>query len=159
MRSRYSACVLGLADYLLATWHPGTRPQRLDLAEPTARRTTWLGLSIERHVRSGDEHAMVEFVARYRVGGARARRLHERSRFVREDFIWHYLDGEIVAQGDGPRRAVAHVLHGGGRVHHGCTGLNGPLARCAVHGIGEDGLAMAAGGSPPILPDLAGARP
>ena len=26
MRSRYSAFVLGLTDYLLATWHPSTRP-------------------------------------------------------------------------------------------------------------------------------------
>ena len=32
MRSRYSAYVLGLEDYLLATWHASTRPlvQRLD---------------------------------------------------------------------------------------------------------------------------------
>lgn len=99
MRSRYSAYVLGLGDYLLATWHPSTRPQQLDLAEPPGSRTTWLGLSIKRHITSGDEQATVEFVARYRVGGARARRLHERSRFVREDFTWYYLDGDIDGGG------------------------------------------------------------
>ena len=38
--------------------------------------------------------AEVEFVARYRVGGGSAVRLHERSRFVHEDGHWHYLDGE-----------------------------------------------------------------
>jgi SEC-C motif-containing protein len=31
MRSRYSAYVLGLEDYLLATWHADTRPAALDL--------------------------------------------------------------------------------------------------------------------------------
>ncbi|MEP6191186.1 MAG: YchJ family metal-binding protein, partial [Marinobacter sp.] len=31
MRSRYSAFVVGQADYLLATWHPSTRPVELSL--------------------------------------------------------------------------------------------------------------------------------
>ncbi|MBS0554808.1 MAG: hypothetical protein JSS47_20145, partial [Proteobacteria bacterium] len=35
-----------------------------------------------------------EFVARFRVGG-RAQRLHETSRFVREDGRWYYVDGDI----------------------------------------------------------------
>ena len=95
MRSRYSAYVLGVSDYLLATWHPSTRPRQLDLAEPPDRRTRWLGLAIKCHVDSGDGRAEVEFVARYRVGGGSACRLHERSRFAREDGIWFYLDGEV----------------------------------------------------------------
>ncbi len=99
MRSRYSAYVLGLSDYLLATWHPDTRPRQLDLAEPPGQGTTWLGLGIKRHLDSADDRAMVEFVARYRIGGARARRLHERSRFVRENGAWYYLDGDIKADG------------------------------------------------------------
>jgi len=33
-------------------------------------------------------------VARYRIGGGKAGRLHERSRFVREDGRWYYLDAE-----------------------------------------------------------------
>jgi SEC-C motif domain protein len=95
MRSRYSAFALGLADYLLKTWHVSSRPASLELAESPAARTTWLGLSIKRFVEGDRDHAEVEFVARYRVGGASACRLHERSRFVREDGIWFYLDGEI----------------------------------------------------------------
>jgi SEC-C motif-containing protein len=38
-------------------------------------------------------HAEVEFVARNRVQG-RATRMHERSRFVREDGRWFYVDGD-----------------------------------------------------------------
>lgn len=88
MRSRYSAYVLGLEGYLLATWHPSTRPPALDLAsEPQPK---WLGLEVKVQTEAGDR-ATVEFVARYRVGG-RAQRLHEISRFVREDGGWYYLD-------------------------------------------------------------------
>ena len=94
MRSRYSAFVTGNADYLRATWHPDTRPDELGLDVPGAPRTTWLGLSVKQHRVTGPETAEVEFVARYRVGGGSAVRLHERSRFVRIDERWLYVDGE-----------------------------------------------------------------
>lgn len=92
MRSRYSAYVLGLMDYVHQTWHPRTRPDRTELAHDTA--TKWLGLEIKRHVPAGDE-ATVEFVARSKLGG-RAHRLHEVSRFVHEDGRWFYLDGSFT---------------------------------------------------------------
>lgn len=96
MRSRYSAFVLGLADYLLATWHASTRPGELDLSDEAA--TKWLGLEIKRHQAQDAAHAIVEFVARYRVAG-RGHRLHETSRFVREDGRWFYVDGDIDTRG------------------------------------------------------------
>ena len=92
MRSRYSAYVLQDAAYLLATWHPSTRPASLGF-EPGLR---WLGLEVKRHVPAGDR-AVVEFVARHRLGGGRAGRLHETSRFVREDGAWRYVDGDLHA--------------------------------------------------------------
>ena len=94
MRSRYSAYVLGLEPYLLATWHAGTRPTALDLDKETSPR--WLGLDIKRHQATSPDSAVVEFVARYKTGG-RAHRLHEVSRFVREDGRWYYVDGEFPA--------------------------------------------------------------
>ena len=42
MRSRYSAYVLGLLDYLLATWHPSTAPGDLELDA-----VKWLGLEVK----------------------------------------------------------------------------------------------------------------
>jgi SEC-C motif domain protein len=92
MRSRYSAYALKLEAYLLATWHPGTRPAALDLA---ADYTKWLGLEVKKHLSGSADSATVEFVARYKIGG-RAGRLHEVSRFVREDGKWFYVDGEII---------------------------------------------------------------
>lgn len=91
MRSRYSAYVLGLHDYVLATWHPSTRPAHLEPADPTVR---WLGLELRRHVEGGDDEARVEFVARCKVAG-QAQRLHEVSRFVRDAGRWYYVEGEI----------------------------------------------------------------
>jgi len=90
MRSRYCAYALGLVDYLLATWHPTTRPLDLDLADGLK----WLGLSVLRHEQTGPDSAVVEFVARYKSGG-RAGRISEVSRFVREGGRWYYVDGDV----------------------------------------------------------------
>ncbi len=93
MRSRYSAFVRKDAAYLLATWHPRTRPASLDF-EIGAQ---WLGLQVKHFATTSIDSAEVEFVARFRVQG-RAVRLHERSRFVREvlDGLprWLYVDGD-----------------------------------------------------------------
>jgi SEC-C motif-containing protein len=92
MRSRYSANVLGLHEYLQRSWHASTRPAQIpsENSEPTR----WLGLQIKRSETLDATHALVEFVARYKIGG-RAFRLHEISRFVRADGHWFYLDGEF----------------------------------------------------------------
>jgi SEC-C motif-containing protein len=90
MRSRYTAYTLLQEEYLLASWHASTRPAALGLAEDV--QTRWLGLDVKRREQQDADHAVVEFVARYKVNG-RAHRLHEVSRFVREEGKWFYLDG------------------------------------------------------------------
>lgn len=90
MRSRYTAFVLGEAEYLKQTWHERTRPSSLQMDD-----VRWLGLKI-RNVQQGgigDEQGKVEFIARYKVNG-RGFRLHEVSRFVKQGGQWFYLDGE-----------------------------------------------------------------
>jgi SEC-C motif-containing protein len=89
MRSRYSAFVRGDVAYLLATWHSTQRPS--DLKLETGGK--WLGLEIKQHRITGPDNAEVEFVARFRLAG-RAVRQHERSRFVRENGRWWYVDGD-----------------------------------------------------------------
>lgn len=93
MRSRYSAYVLGLGDYLLASWHPQSRPASLTLHDDGPA-LQWLGLQVRHHQIIDADHAEVEFVARSKRAG-RAQRLHETSRFVRLAGRWFYLDGEI----------------------------------------------------------------
>lgn len=91
MRSRYSAFVRGDVPYLLATWHTSQRPAQLTLEDGAK----WLGLEIKQHRLTGEDSAEVEFVARFRVGG-KAIRQHERSRFVRVDGRWFYVDGDVL---------------------------------------------------------------
>ena len=91
MRSRYSAFVLDQLDYLYNTWHSSTRPAQL---EPNPPGTRWLGLEVRNHTQTDPTHAMVEFVARVRHDG-KASRLHEISRFVREEGRWYYLNGQF----------------------------------------------------------------
>ncbi|GGR39019.1 YchJ family protein [Deinococcus ruber] len=93
MRSRYSAYVLRLEAYLLHTWHPATRPARLNLENDQTR---WLGLKI--HSREdggpGDGVGWVSFSASYR-SGQDTHTLTERSEFVRlPEGRWVYVDGE-----------------------------------------------------------------
>ncbi|PMR57578.1 preprotein translocase [Verrucosispora sp. ts21] len=89
MRSRYAAFAVGDADYLLHSWHSSTRPARLRL-DPGQR---WTGLEIVATEQGGlfDSTGTVEFRARYR-DGVGAGSMTERSRFVREDGRWVYLD-------------------------------------------------------------------
>ena len=92
MRSRYSAHVRNLTGYLLDTWHARTRPAQLEPHPPGLR---WLGLEVRGHWVQDAGHATVEFVARSKLGG-RAARLHETSRFVREEGRWYYVDGDAL---------------------------------------------------------------
>ena len=94
MRSRYTAYTLGHEDYLLATWHVSTRPEKLNLANEIT--TKWLGLAVKKYTydSANPTQAVVEFVARYKVNG-RAHRLHEISQFVHDGGRWFYVDGEV----------------------------------------------------------------
>ena len=85
MRSRYAAYAVGDLDHVLRTWHPRTRPERID-PDPDL---VWTGLTV---LGSGPD--WVEFEASYERHGATGR-LHERSRFAQRAGRWLYLDGEV----------------------------------------------------------------
>ena len=90
MRSRYTAYATGQRGYLLATWHPSTRPASLVL-DPDLR---WVSLEIVARTRGGmlDTEGTVEFRATYRSEGMLLRQ-EENSHFVRENKVWLYVDG------------------------------------------------------------------
>ena len=92
MRSRFSAFALGLTDYLLATWHPSTRPADLEI-DPA---TSWTRLRILDRTGGapGDATGTVTFRAHFTHDGERGAQA-ETSRFVRDDGRWVYLDGDV----------------------------------------------------------------
>ena len=78
------------AAWLLASWHPSTRPAALDLTG----NPTWRGLQIVDTVAGGpdDDAGTVEFRATYLRPGGGVDVQHERSTFVREAGRWYYLE-------------------------------------------------------------------
>ncbi|WP_394617884.1 YchJ family protein [Lentzea sp. JNUCC 0626] len=87
MRSRYSAFAVHDEDYLLRTWATRHRPSTAGV-DSTDR---WLKLEVLATENGGllQNEGVVEFRAHY-VGGI----VHERSKFVRENGQWVYLEGQ-----------------------------------------------------------------
>lgn len=98
MRSRYTAIFYGLNDYLVTTLHPSQRKTVMPPGNPRSRSPLdpeWQHLQILTTHRGGPSQAdgEVEFVATYLLGST-PRQLQERSRFVRQDGRWFYVNGE-----------------------------------------------------------------
>lgn len=92
MRSRYTAYVVRDIAYLLRSWHPSTRPDKID----PAAILEWRGLHIVSTEKGmeGDDEGVVEFKATS-FSQKNPWELHEVSRFVKEDGQWLYVDGDI----------------------------------------------------------------
>lgn len=113
MRSRFSAFVQNKNDYLIATWHPSTRPEHLDLSDSP----DWVGLSVLASD-TNDDRGRVHFRAYYRAGG-QWRFLEEHSEFVRESGHWFYVSGVTRDESFKPGRNDA-CLCGSGRKFKKC---------------------------------------
>jgi SEC-C motif-containing protein len=97
MRSRYSAYVLGLIDYLLDTTLPVQKSSldRESISQWSAQ-STWLGLEVESAELLGGkpEHAFVTFTARWHdATGEHSHR--ERSAFVQNQGRWYFIDPTV----------------------------------------------------------------
>jgi SEC-C motif-containing protein len=98
MRSRYVAYAEQRMDYLRDTWHPDTRPARLD-PDPETR---WRRLEIISSHEDVD-HGMVHFRATWQAA-ERWGVLEEASRFVREHGRWLYHSGDVIQHSLKPGR-------------------------------------------------------
>lgn len=98
MRSRYSAYVLGLVDFIIKSYHPSTSPEcHRDAIAQTAE-NHWENLQILSHsIEENGKEGFVEFKAHYLENGHLCC-LHEISRFVCEEnngeMLWYYLNGQ-----------------------------------------------------------------
>ena len=121
MRSRYAAFCTGHVDYLIATHHPSKRQagERSSL-ERICRETNWLELEVVDTANGSatDSEGVVEFIARY--AGAQVGVLRERSRFVKQNGQWFYLDG--LQDDDQPRGRNEPCWCGSGKKFKKCHG-------------------------------------
>jgi len=95
MRSRFVAYAAGDMRYVKSTWHSSTRPTNLS----DSNAMHWLKLEVIEATQEGDEseRGYVEFKAYYvdcSMQEAQHGVMHERSRFIKEDNCWRYVDGE-----------------------------------------------------------------
>jgi SEC-C motif domain protein len=100
MRSRYTAVALGLADYMINTLHRSSTYYDANLKrhrqfwQQYCANTRCLGLVIVGH-QLGDTSAWVHFEAQLQHKG-QPQLLAERSRFVKLNQRWLYVDGEFL---------------------------------------------------------------
>ncbi len=92
MRSRYCGYTLAKNEYLMESWAQETRPRELDVEAASIQ---WLGLEVEECTKGGreDKEGTVTFTASFLSSGHLCK-LHEKSRFIRHNTLWYYLDGE-----------------------------------------------------------------
>ncbi|WP_202933354.1 YchJ family protein [Vibrio navarrensis] len=100
MRSRYTAHVLGLVDYVVNTYHPSclAEKQREDIAESIEN--DWCKLEVVKaEAGSNENEGFVEFKAYFNEDGKQYC-LSERSRFVKEEGLWYYIDGTFAEEAE-----------------------------------------------------------
>lgn len=128
MRSRYTAYTRNDQAYVSRSWYPATRPASIEEADALSDKLTWLGLEVKScHAGGVDENeGTVEFVAHYRVNGETGK-MHEISRFVKEDGAWFYVDGQLDEQAEAvaPTRKTGRndpCFCGSGKKYKKCCG-------------------------------------
>ncbi len=93
MRSRYTAYALKNVQYVMDSWHVSTRPSEFILNDFPK----WAGLKVLNVKPEKAGESYVEFVAAFYDESNNMGQMHERSRFLREEGRWFYVDGEQLA--------------------------------------------------------------
>lgn len=102
MRSRYSAHVFGLVDYVINTYHPSCNAEEQRSGISDSIQSDWCGLEV-LNIDDGShkDEGFVEFKAHFNEDGQQYC-LAERSRFIRENGLWYYIDGTFPEQPEEP---------------------------------------------------------
>jgi len=120
MRSRYTAYVKQDTRYLIATWHPSCHADRFAQSiEESYAATRWRGLNIiSSEIMADASQGFVTFFARF-TENQRESFIHERSRFLREEQRWYYIDGTFPPIGRNDQCPC-----GSGKKYKKCCGQN-----------------------------------
>lgn len=102
MRSRYSAFCEHDINYLIASLHPSKRQSDdKEQLSTSMQDCQWLSLKIINTLNgsASDLDGEIEFIAHYtqQHNQPQLGSLHERSRFVKEQGQWFYVDGDLFA--------------------------------------------------------------
>ncbi len=104
MRSRYTAHCIKNTDYVVATYHVSCQAESYRDAIAESVEGHWFHLEILDAPEPNNDEGFVHFVASYREGNA-CHFLEERSRFVKENGQWYYIDG-VYPENPKPPKAI-----------------------------------------------------
>ncbi|WP_162473592.1 YchJ family protein [Vibrio coralliilyticus] len=103
MRSRYSAHVKHLVDYVVDTYHPSCNATEQREGIQQSIESDWCKLEvINTEAGSDKDEGFVTFKAYFKEDNVQ-HCLEERSRFVRENGLWYYIDGTFPEPDVDPR--------------------------------------------------------
>ncbi|NOI66522.1 YchJ family protein [Vibrio sp. 99-8-1] len=97
MRARFSAHKLKLIDFVVATYHPSCHAENERQGIAESINLDWQRLEIVDAPTASEEQGWVEFKA-YVNDDDGEHCMHERSRFIKENSLWYYLDGTFPQQ-------------------------------------------------------------
>ncbi|MEF3020883.1 YchJ family protein [Vibrio mimicus] len=95
MRARFSAHVLHNVDFVVKTYHPSCQASNELEAIRESVLSQWVRLEVVSTAEGSNENeGFVHFKAFLEQNGGEYC-LEERSRFIKEDGYWYYIDGEF----------------------------------------------------------------
>jgi SEC-C motif-containing protein len=123
MRARYSAHVLGLVDFVVNTYHPSCNAESDRAAIADSINSDWCRLEVINSENGATANeGFVHFKA-YLMDQGKELCLEERSRFVREDSLWFYIDGEFPKSSEDKKIGRNEpCLCGSGKKYKKCCG-------------------------------------
>lgn len=97
MRARYSAHVTKNVEFVIQTYHSSCQAELEAQAIAESVDSDWVELDVIDAPEHSETEGFVEFKAYFEEDGKRYC-LHERSRFVKENQAWRYIDGVMPEQ-------------------------------------------------------------
>lgn len=95
MRARYSAYVLNLVDFIIATYHPDCNAAEDRDGIVAGCELNWTKLAVKECSLASNTEGYVHFKAFF-IEDGQSQCLEERSRFLKVNGLWFYVDGEFV---------------------------------------------------------------
>ncbi len=106
MRARYSAHHLKLIDFIIHTYHPDCNAEQQREEIISSAELNWQKLTVISAPQPEANEGFVEFKASFLHQGTE-QIMHERSRFLRQDGLWYYVDGQFPEKrGKNPGKKV-----------------------------------------------------
>ncbi|MDA9556006.1 YchJ family metal-binding protein [Vibrio sp.] len=109
MRARYAAHVFKLVNFVIQTYHPSCHAQNDAKAIAESVHSDWISLHVLEAMPPKGNEGFVTFTAHFEQNNE-SYQLTERSRFIKEDGLWYYIDGEFPSDHEPKKEMDKHKI-------------------------------------------------